>query len=136
MAISWLAVLQSVPWSEVIANAPKVADGARKLWSTVAKKPAPVEPAAPEAAPPLSVQDRALAELQGQVASLESAVADLHGQMLASSELIKDLADQNTQLIVRVEANRRRALRLGVALAITALVAFTGVALLLAQRAA
>jgi hypothetical protein len=28
MAIAWLAVLKSVPWSEVISNAPKVADGA------------------------------------------------------------------------------------------------------------
>jgi hypothetical protein len=38
------------------------------------------------------------------------AVADLHQQMLASSELIQALADQNTQLIRRVEVNRVRLL--------------------------
>ena len=38
MAIGWLTILQSVPWTEVIKNAPKVAEGARKLWSAVAKK--------------------------------------------------------------------------------------------------
>lgn len=30
MAIGWLAVLQMVPWSDVINNAPKVAEGAEK----------------------------------------------------------------------------------------------------------
>ena len=28
MAIGWLTILQSVPWTEVIKNAPKVAEGA------------------------------------------------------------------------------------------------------------
>ena len=31
MAIAWLTVLKMVPWGEVINNAPKVADGAKKL---------------------------------------------------------------------------------------------------------
>ena len=31
MAIPWLTVLQAVPWGDVIRNAPKVADGAKKL---------------------------------------------------------------------------------------------------------
>jgi hypothetical protein len=44
------------------------------------------------------------------VAELQVAVADLHQQMLASSELIQALADQNTQLIRRVEVNRVRLL--------------------------
>lgn len=38
MAIPWLVVLQSVPWTDVIRNAPKVADGAKKLWNTVNRK--------------------------------------------------------------------------------------------------
>lgn len=33
MAIGWLTILKSVPWAEVISNAPKVAEGARKLWN-------------------------------------------------------------------------------------------------------
>jgi hypothetical protein len=37
MAIGWLAVLQLVPWSDVISNAPKIAEGAKKLWIRWAK---------------------------------------------------------------------------------------------------
>jgi hypothetical protein len=50
------------------------------------------------------------AVLQAQVAELQVAVADLHQQMLASSELIQSLANQNAQLIKRVEVNRVRLL--------------------------
>jgi uncharacterized membrane protein len=39
--------------------------------------------------------------------ALEVTVTELHQQMRESSELIKALADQNTQLIQRVEVNRR-----------------------------
>lgn len=111
MAIGWLTVLQAVPWSDVIANAPKVAEGAKKLWSTVAKKP--VTEAA-EAAPamaavdPVSPHAQALAALDARVAATEAAAAQMHEQLLASSELIKALAEQNTQLIQRIESNRVR----------------------------
>ena len=44
MAVGWLMVLQSVPWSDVIKNAPKLAEGAKKLWDAVAGHPA--QPAA------------------------------------------------------------------------------------------
>jgi hypothetical protein len=49
-----------------------------------------------------------------QFIATEAAVADLRQQMLASSELIKELAEQNTQLIKRVETNRKRLLWLAV----------------------
>ena len=38
MAIGWLTILKSVPWTEVIKNAPKVAEGARKLWNAVGRQ--------------------------------------------------------------------------------------------------
>ncbi len=109
MAIGWLTVLKLVPWGDVIENAPKVANGAKKLWQSVGKKPVPVTPVKPVpnslgSAPPT------VAALQAQVAELQVAVADLHQQMLASSELIQSLADQNAQLIKRVEVNRVRVL--------------------------
>jgi hypothetical protein len=47
--------------------------------------------------------------------------------MLASSELIKALAEQNTQLIQRIETNRIRLLRLSAA---TAVIAITGLLVL------
>ena len=112
MALGWLTVLKLVPWGDVIENAPKVASGAKKLWQSVGKKTVPVAPikAAPNtlgSAPPT------LAALQAQAAELQVAVADLHQQMLASSELIQSLADQNAQLVKRVEGNRVHVLWLG-----------------------
>lgn len=118
MAIGWLTMLKLVPWGDVIENAPKVAQGAKKLWNTVGKKPAPnvadsfTTTQAGQVA--LSGHDAAVVALQVQVAELQVATADLHQQMLESSALIKSLAEQNTQLIQRVEVNRKRVLVLGV----------------------
>jgi len=108
MAIGWLTVLKSVPWGDVISNAPKVADGARKLWSAVGKKSAGREVRATGAQPAFSSEPQTIAELQARLSALEAAATDLHEQMLASSELIKALADQNAQLIKGIEANRKR----------------------------
>jgi hypothetical protein len=122
MGIGWFTLLKIVPWSEVIKNAPKVADGAVKLWSTVARKSSWPDAAQGAASPktPGSIDARVLA--------LEAAVADLHSQMLASSELIKALADQNAQLVRRIESNRLRLLWLS---AVTALLAIAAVVILL-----
>lgn len=122
MAIGWLTVLKMVPWGDVIENAPKVATGAKKLWQTVGKKPLVATPAVPAQATSRAASPE-VAALQSQVAELQVAVADLHQQMLESSELIQSLAQQNTQLIKRVEVNRVRllwvaALVLGLALAL------------------
>ena len=114
MAIGWLAVLKLVPWGEVIENAPKVAQGAKKLWNTVGKKP--VVPAAAASPGSLKTQTPTLAALQAQVTELQAATAELHQQMRDSSELIQSLAEQNTQLIKRVEVNRLRVIWLAVAL--------------------
>jgi len=131
MAISWLTVLQHVPWSDVISNAPAVADGARKLWKNVARRgeeaPDPGAAAAAAAASAAagagsSPEVRALAALTARTQVLEQKVADLHQQMQDSSELIARLADQNAQLVQRIELNRKR-------MALTA--AAAGVALLL-----
>lgn len=122
MPIPWLTVLQAVPWSDVIVNAPKVAEGAKKLWNTVAKKPppTPAEPADEEPTP----EAQALASLNARVAALEAGQAELHQQMLASSELIKALADQNAQLIRRLDEQRRQLRALGaLSLALVAIAA-------------
>lgn len=115
MAISWLTVLQAVPWSDVIRNAPKVAEGAGKLWDAVGRKVSTKPAAAPTAGSATSTP------LDTRLATLEATVADLHAQMLASSQLIKDLAEQNTQLIRRAEINRVRTLWLAAVTAALAL---------------
>jgi len=111
MAIGWLTVLKMVPWGDVIENAPKVAQGAKKLWSSVGKK-APMDAASGDAQAPVADAGAPLAQLQAQVAELQVATAALHQQMLDSSALIKSLAEQNTVLVQRVEANRKRLISL------------------------
>lgn len=118
MAIGWLSVLKLVPWGDVIENAPKVASGAKKLWSNVGKKPvAPLESPAP-ASGMQGAEPDPVAALQAEVVQLQGAVAQLHQQMLESSALIGSLAEQNTQLIARVEVNRKRVLGLAIALVV------------------
>lgn len=100
MAVAgWLTVLTSVPWSEVIKNAPKVVDGSKKFWNAVAKKTHLKEIS-------VSENNQSIVPESSTIASLEASVSDLQAQMLASSELIKTLAEQNTQLIKRIETNR------------------------------
>jgi hypothetical protein len=136
MAIGWLAVLKTVPWSEVISNAPMVADGAKKLWNAVAKKPALQEVPTTDAQSSLSSEARAIAAMESRIAATEAAASDLHGQMLASSELIKALADQNAQLIKRIEASRLRVLWLTAATVVVAIAAAASLALVLMRHAA
>ena len=116
MAIGWLTVLKLVPWDDVIRNAPKVADGAKKLWSTLAKKPSGAT--SPGTPAQLSPNPPSLSQLQTQLDTAVAEIAELHQQMLASSELIQALADQNAQLIKRVEVNRLRVLWLASAVSV------------------
>ncbi|MCU0841761.1 MAG: hypothetical protein MUC79_08595 [Thiobacillaceae bacterium] len=130
MAIGWLTVLKVVPWTEVITNAPRIADGAVKLWRAVAKGPRQADPPATAGRSPRPPGGASLAELEGRLAAAEASVAELRGLMLASAEIIKDLTEQNTRLIERIEANRARTVWLALAVAVAALVA--GVALAIA----
>ena len=121
MAIGWLTVLSHVPWAEVINNAPKVAEGAKKLWKSVSGKSA--ETPAPRGASQVPASAEALSPvaMEARIRELEGVVDELHTQMVASSELMKQLAEQNTQLVQRIEANRVRTLWLA-ALSVAGLV--------------
>ena len=131
MAIGWLTVLKLVPWTDVIKNAPKVADGAKKLWQSVGNKPPPPADTTDTDMPP-SPEGQAIAVLKTRLLTLENATQDLQEQMLASSELIKSLAEQNTQLIRRAEVNRLRLLWLASVTAVVAVVAVISLTLSLA----
>jgi hypothetical protein len=128
MAIGWFAVLKSVPWSTVISNAPVIADGAKKLWKAVAKKPPSPEPLPAREQVAADSGERAVATLRAQLAAVELASSRLEEQMLASSELIKALAEQNTLLIGLVEANCLRTLWLARAVGVLGVVAAAGLA--------
>jgi hypothetical protein len=133
MAIGWLSIIQLVPWSDVLRNAPKVAEGAKKLWHTVSRKPPALDVPAANAQPARSPDAQAIALLQAQLAAAEAAISDLHDQMLESTELIKALADQNTQLIRRVEVNRIRVLWLAGITVVLAVIAAISLAMTLAR---
>lgn len=122
MPIPWLTVLQAVPWGEVIRNAPKVAEGARTLWNKAAGPATSAPPGPASAAPPT------LAQLQDRLQASEAAVSGLQVQMQSATQLIKELADQNTQLVRAVEAQRRQLRWLaGVAVLLVVLVLAVGV---------
>ncbi|MHB1093229.1 hypothetical protein [Thiobacillus sp.] len=131
MPIPWLVVLQSVPWADVVKNAPKVADGAKKLWNAIGKQSPLAAETAASAAPTVLSDEHVIDTVRRRLTVIEAAAADLHGQMLASSELIKALAEQNTQLIQRIEANRVRVVWLAGALAIVGILAASSLVLLL-----
>ncbi len=114
MAIGWLTILKMVPWGDVIENAPKVATGAKKLWSRVAKKPAGATVIVAAGAMP--EQPLTLLQLQQQVAALQTVTAELQQQMIDSTELINTLAEQNSRLVKRVEIDRKRLLWLALCL--------------------
>lgn len=119
MAIGWVSLLKTVPWADVIASAPAVADGAKKLWKAVGRKKAATTETADAVAPaPVAIEDR--------MQALEATVAELQSQMLASSELITALASQNAELVKRAEANRVRLLWLSVVVAVLAVSAVFG----------
>lgn len=133
MAIGWLTVLRMVPWREVVTNAPKVAEGAKKLWGSVGKKPPSAEIAAEAGQAALSPEAQAIATLEARLTTADAAIADLHNQMLASSELIKALAEQNTQLVELVAVSRVRILWLSGAMVVLAVVAVAGLVMTLSR---
>lgn len=110
-----ITVLSNIPWGAVVENAPKVADGAARLWSTVTRRnksdPLQNSPVDAPARRAMSESELLAARLQ----TVEESVRDLNDQMQASTALIKDLAEQNTSLIQRIELLRSRLLRWGVA---------------------
>ena len=133
MAVAWLKVLKSVPWGEVISAAPQVASSARRLWETVGRKGL-AEPNTDfdEAVARMPVDD-ALATLAAQVEQQDVALAQLHGQVREASKLITELADQNAQLIARVDAARERITTIGLVAAGSALLAVISFALVLTR---
>ena len=133
MATGWWSVLKTVPWSEVINAAPQVASGARRLWDTVARKSGP---GSVGAAGPI-IDEEPVEDVFGtlvlRVEKNESTLLDLRTQMLQASEIIANLADQNAQLIAKMELARTRMLWLGVATGVSGILALVALALILAR---
>lgn len=121
MAAGWVTVLQMVPWGEVIKNAPKVADGAVKLWNSVSEKRVDGETDSDVTDVMLAKDMAAIEKLEHRLHAAEQTITDLQGQVVQSAEVIKELASQNTQLVAQIESNRKAVTALGVVLALSIL---------------
>lgn len=117
---SLFTVLKSIPWTEVVANAPAIAAAARRLWTMATQRgessPGTASSEESPAGASQGAQEQLLARLQHAEARSEQLylrVEALQTQLRESSELIRALADQNEQLVARVELNRQRLARQG-----------------------
>ncbi len=115
MAAPWSALFSAIPWSDVIAHAPTVAKGAKKLWQKVGKRPAADDaPADVPAAPPG-------ASPEARLAALETSLAESDLRQQEGAELLAALAAQNADLVRAVDELRRRTRLLGVLLGLALL---------------
>jgi hypothetical protein len=129
MAAGWWTVLKTVPWSEVISAAPQVATGARRLWDTVNRKSGPLEGAAGVAPEVYGQEEDVFGLLIARVEQNDAELTDLRNQMRSASELIANLADQNAQLIAKIDVQRQKMAWLGVTAGLSALLAVVALVL-------
>lgn len=103
MAIGWLKFIQSVPWTDVISNAPKVADGAKGLWERVSKKAGVTTQPQSSSPTPDAEPVTELEQLRADLAQLSDQHQQLQTQVVAATELINSLAQQNQKLVHRID---------------------------------
>lgn len=92
----WITAFKVIPWADVIAAAPTVARGAKKLWDAVRER---------------GVEERgepAPDSTEGKLRALEAEVRDLRKELADSMELINSLAQQNERLVEAVNLLRIR----------------------------
>lgn len=110
----WLTAFKVIPWADVIAAAPTVVRGAKKLWDSAKNQV------------PEGVQAAAPGSPEARLQVLEAQSADLRKELAASSELINSLAEQNARLVEAVGILRLRTR----ALLVTTVIAFVLLALM------
>ena len=113
MPVPWSALFSAIPWTDVIAKAPELAQGARKLWQKVGKREAapPAPPEAPASSAP-AIDER--------LAALDARLADVGARQQESAELLAALATQNAELIRATEELRGRVRQLGIGFVVLA----------------
>ena len=107
MSLLWL---KHVPWSTVLANAPGLLEGAKKLAGAMRNQPAASD----------------AANGPDQAADATARLSALERQQAATAELLRSLADQNAQMAEALTVLRQRAslhLRITVVALVAALAA-------------
>src|SRR6185295_3674034 len=93
--------LKAVPWSTIIANAPLLVDGAKKLASMVRSKPESAVAVRPAGSTFTGGPQSELAWLQERVERLEE-------EQRQSAELLRKMAETNAQMAQALEYLRAR----------------------------
>lgn len=117
--------LKAVPWSTLLANAPVIMDGAKKLVSMVRNKPVDTAPTA-QANAFSGDPESALGLLHARVQFLEQ-------EQKQTAELLRNLAETNAQMTQALEFLRARA-KLNFRLALIALAGLLGTLIWLSLR--
>lgn len=130
MAAGWWTVLRTVPWSDVISAAPQVANGARRLWDTVNRNRQGMPDGPMGMAPEMAGQeDDVFDVLIRSVERNDAEITDLRNQMRSASEIIANLADQNAQLIAKIDAQRQKMTWMGATAALSGLLSVVALVL-------
>ena len=114
MAISWVAALKMVPWTDVIQAAPHVLKAAKGL---IKKSPEQGAADAMASAPSSTGPQTSLPSNAGelalqQVAQLEARVQQLEAAQRASAQVLEQMAEQQAQIVQTVGLLRTGATRL------------------------
>lgn len=118
-----MTAFKAIPWTEVIAAAPTVVNGARKLFDRVRRRE-PLSATPPETDPTASPGER-IDGLEREVGALQRRLIELEEQQLASTSLVQSLAEQNEKLLSIVNVLRLRTrILLGVSVVLGAGVLF------------
>jgi hypothetical protein len=109
VAAPWLrAAFKAIPWKEVVAAAPSIVEGTRKLWGSVTKTEKQPSPAGERSGTSSSGRSDPISALEDRVVALEAKTAEMAHEAVTSAELIKSLAEQNAKLVQAVEILRLR----------------------------
>lgn len=98
MAIHWLA---KVPWAEIIANAPRIVEGAKTLSGYLRKTPATTPSPAAGSGVRLTAEQ--------EVAALKSKIAQLEAAQASAVQVVQSLAANSEQVAEALASLRRQA---------------------------
>lgn len=130
VASTIITVLSNIPWGQVVDNAPKVADGATKLWNAVTNRKSTSDHTH-HTEIVIETTSTDLEALRNHIITMEGNLSDLQNQMRDSTQLIKELALQNAQLVQKIELNSIRLRQLAIATATSLAILAGGIIYLL-----